>query len=153
MKFVVLIALAVFALTNAEEWKRKESDEIKAIRAECLKEAPVSDENIKKMMNLEFPDEESVRKYVLCTATKMGTFCEKEGFHPDRIAQQFRVDMDEDEFIKIINDCADKNEQNSSPDVWAFRGHQCIMSGKIGDRVKTYIHEQHKKLQAQKKEE
>nr|ALZ41701.1 odorant binding protein 16 [Liriomyza sativae] len=91
------------------------------------------------MVNLEFPDEDSVRQYVLCTAKKIGIFDANTGFYPERIAQQFRLDLEEDEVMKLATDCADKNEQNSPVDVWAYRGHQCLMSGKIGDRVRNYI--------------
>nr|ALZ41686.1 odorant binding protein 14 [Liriomyza sativae] len=152
MKYTIIFVLALFALASAEEWKRKEFEEVKAIRAECLKEAPLSEDTLKKVMHLEYPNEESVRKYILCTATKVGLFCAKEGLHPDRVAQQFQIGSDEEEIIKLINACADKNEQNSPVEEWVYRGHECLMTGKLGERVKSYIHEQYKKLQAEKKE-
>lgn len=91
------------------------------------------------MKNLEYPDEEPVRKYLLCTAEKLGVFCEHEGFHANRIAKQFKMDLDEAEVLAIAEGCVDKNEEGSSPDVWAYRGHKCLIDSKIGESVKAYI--------------
>ncbi|CAD6992773.1 unnamed protein product [Ceratitis capitata] len=139
MKFLIVV-LAVVALAYADdEWTVKQAAEIKEIRQECLKENPLGDEYIQKMKSFEYPDEEPVRKYLLCTAKKLGIFCVHEGYHVDRIAKQFKMDLDEAEVIAIAEGCVDKNEQGSSADVWAYRGHKCLMASKIGDRVKSYI--------------
>ncbi|XP_011210420.1 general odorant-binding protein 99a-like [Bactrocera neohumeralis] len=139
MKFFIVI-LAVVALAYAdEEWVPKNVAQIKAIRQECIKDFPLSEEYIQKMKNFEYPDEEPVRKYLLCTAKKLGVFCEHEGYHADRVAKQFKMDLDEAEVIAIAEGCADKNVEGSSADVWAYRGHKCVMASKIGERVKAYI--------------
>ena len=135
---ILLVSCATLAYGD-EEWTPKTAAEIKVIRAECLKENQLSDELINKMKHFEFPDVEPVRKYLLCTAEKMDIFCTHEGYHPDRIAKQFRMDMEESEVLEIAKGCADKNEEGSPSDVWAFRGHKCLMSSKVGDKVKAFI--------------
>jgi len=134
------------AVVNAD-WAPKNADEIKAIRSECLKEHSLSQEQVQKMKNFEFPDEEVVRKYLECTADKLGIFCSMEGYHADRIAQQFKMDMEESEVLTIAQGCIDKNEQGSSSDVWAFRGHKCLMASKIGDKVRAYIKKRQEEAQ------
>ncbi|XP_037948913.1 general odorant-binding protein 99a-like [Teleopsis dalmanni] len=136
--FYILAILAVVSSAFAD-WNPKTASEIKEIRVECVKEHPLTEDVIAKMKQFDYPDVESVRKYLLCTATKMDIFCEHEGYHPDRVAKQFRMDLDESEALTIVEGCVDKNEQGSPVDVWAFRGHQCIMRSKIGDKVKAYI--------------
>ncbi|XP_036324631.1 general odorant-binding protein 99a [Rhagoletis pomonella] len=139
MKYFIAI-LAVVALAHAEEeWNVKTAADIKVIRQECIKEFPLSQEYIQKMKNFEYPDEEPVRKYLLCTAKKLGIFCEHQGYHADRVAQQFKMDLDEAEVLAIAESCVDNNQQGSSPDVWAYRGHKCLMASKVGEKVKAYI--------------
>ncbi|XP_067616608.1 general odorant-binding protein 99a-like [Eurosta solidaginis] len=139
MKFYIVI-LAIIALAHAkDDWKAKTSADIKLIRQECIKDFPLTEQDIQNMRNFIYPNEEPVRKYLLCTAKKLGIFCEHEGYHADRVAKQFKMDMDEDEVLDIAQSCADKNEQGSSVDVWAYRGHKCLMASKVGDNVKAYI--------------
>ena len=99
------------------------------------------------MKEFNFPDTDEVRAYLHCTAVKMDIFCDAEGYHPDRLAKQFKMDLDESEVLKIAEGCVDKNDEGSPADVWAFRGHQCLMSSKVGDKVKAYIK---KKMEAAK---
>ncbi|ALC46197.1 Obp99c [Drosophila busckii] len=138
-KFVI-VCLALCAFVNADgEWVSKNADQIKEIRRECLKEHPLKEEQILKLKALEFPDETEVRQYLLCTALKLDIFCEHEGYHADRLAKQFKMDLTEEEALQIAQGCVDANEQKDPADVWAFRGHKCMMASKVGDRVKAYI--------------
>jgi len=139
MKAFIAVLVLVLATVNADEWTPKTAVEIRAIRQECLKEHALSDEVISKMKQLEFPDEQPVREYLLCTAKKMDVFCTKMGYHADRLAKQFKMDLEEAEVLAIAESCIDDNKDGSAPDVWAFRGHQCMMKSKIGDRVRAYI--------------
>uniref|UniRef100_A0A1A9VYB0 Uncharacterized protein n=1 Tax=Glossina austeni TaxID=7395 RepID=A0A1A9VYB0_GLOAU len=142
MKEIILIFLLTIVTcirAEDEDWQPKTVADIKSIRNECLKEHPLSNEQITKMKNFEFPDEEEVRQYLLCTALKMEVFCAHQGYHPNRIAKQFKMDMNEEEVLEIAEKCHDSNPDNSSVDVWAFRGHKCMMSSAIGDKVKAYI--------------
>nr|AMY98995.1 odorant binding protein 5 [Carpomya vesuviana] len=149
MKYLIAI-LAVVALAYAEdEWHVKTAADIKVIRQECIKEFPLSQEYIQKMKNFEYPDEEPVRQYLLCTAKKLGIFCEHEGYHADRVAKQFKMDLDEAEVLAIAEGCVDKNEQGSSPDVWAYRGHKCLMASKVGEKVRAYIKKRAEEAQQQ----
>lgn len=106
---------------------------------ECLKEHPLSSDQISQLKQLIFPNEEDVRKYLTCTATKLDIFCEHEGYHADRLAKQFKMDLTEAEALEIAQGCIDNNSQKSSVDEWAFRGHQCLMASKIGDKVKAFV--------------
>lgn len=107
---------------------------------ECLKENALSEEQMTKMKNFEFPNEEPVRKYLLCTAEKMGIFCSHEGYHADRIAKQFKMDLEEQEVKKLVEECIAKHPKGDKPnDVAAYEAHSCFMSTAIGDRVKNYI--------------
>lgn len=128
------------------EWVPKTAAQIKEIRGECLAESPLTQEQIDQLKKVEFPDEPQVRQYLLCTALKLDVFCTHEGYHADRLAKQFKMDLSEEEALQIAQGCIDNNEQKSTADVWAFRGHKCIMSSKIGDRVKAYL--QAKKAEA-----
>ncbi|XP_018799092.1 PREDICTED: general odorant-binding protein 99a-like isoform X2 [Bactrocera latifrons] len=137
MKFFIVI-LAVVALAYAdEEWVPKNVAQIKVIRQECIKDFPLSDEYIQKMKNFEYPDEEPVRKYLLCTVKKFGIFREDEGYNVNRVAKQFKMDLDEAEALAIVEGCVDKNIEGSSDDVWAYRCRKCVLASKIGDRVKA----------------
>ncbi|XP_065354189.1 uncharacterized protein LOC135948706 [Calliphora vicina] len=139
MKVFVAI-LALVACVSAEEWTPKNSEQIKEVRIECLKEHPLSTEQMNKMKNFEFPNEESVRKYLLCTAEKMDIFCSHEGYHADRIAKQFKMDMEEEEVKKLVEDCIAKFPKGDKPnDVAAYEAHNCFMSSAIGDKLKNYI--------------
>ncbi|XP_053953776.1 general odorant-binding protein 99a [Anastrepha ludens] len=150
MKYFIIAILAIVALAHAEdEWKVKTAADIKVIRQECIKEFPLSEEDIQKMKNFEYPDEEPVRKYLLCTAKKLGIFCAHEGYHADRVAKQFKMDLDEAEVLTIAQGCADKNEQGSSADVWAYRGHKCLMASKVGEKVKAFIKKRMEEAQKQ----
>jgi len=147
MKLAIIVLFALFCLGQCEEWVPKTGLEIKDIRQECLRENPLSDEIITNMKQFIFPDEEPCRKYLLCTAVKMGVFCTHEGYHADRLAKQFKMDLDEAEVQSIAEGCIDKNEEGSPADVWAFRGHKCLMESKIGDRVRAYIKKKHESQQ------
>uniref|UniRef100_A0A1A9WB51 Uncharacterized protein n=1 Tax=Glossina brevipalpis TaxID=37001 RepID=A0A1A9WB51_9MUSC len=140
-EFLFIFFLTIVACITAEDddWQPKTISDIKSIRNECLKEHPLSDEQITQMKNFDFPDEEAVRQYLLCTALKMDVFCKHQGYHPDRIAKQFKMDMNEEEVFEIAQKCQDTNPDNSPVDVWAFRGHKCMMTSAIGDKVKAFI--------------
>ncbi|EDW81161.1 Odorant-binding protein 99c [Drosophila willistoni] len=136
----LIVSLAICAVAFADgEWKPKTADEIKQIRIECLKEHPLSADQISALKQLTFPDESDVRQYLLCSATKLDIFCTHQGYHADRLAKQFKMDLTEEEALQIAQGCIDANEQQSPADVWAFRGHKCMMASKIGDRVRAYV--------------
>jgi len=59
---------------------------------ECLKETPLSNEQIAQLKNLVFPNEPDVRQYLTCTAIKLGIFCDQQGYHADRLAKQFKME-------------------------------------------------------------
>ncbi|KAH8358742.1 hypothetical protein KR093_002077 [Drosophila rubida] len=136
----LIVCLALCSLAYADgEWVPKTAEQIKTIRGECLTEHPLKAEQISKLKQVEFPDEPEVRQYLLCTAVKLDIFCTHEGYHADRLAKQFKMDLSEEEALQIAQGCVDNNDQKSSADEWAFRGHKCLMSSKIGERVKSYI--------------
>nr|QKN21339.1 odorant-binding protein [Bactrocera dorsalis] len=142
MKFFIVI-LVVIALAYAEdEWMPKNMAELNVIRQECLKDFPLNEEYIQKMKNFEYPDEEPVRKYLLCTVKRFGIFREGEGYNIDRVAKQFKMDLDEAEALAIVEGCVDKNTEGSSDDVWVYRCRKCVMASKIGDRVKAKSREE-----------
>ncbi|XP_050326276.1 general odorant-binding protein 99a-like [Bactrocera neohumeralis] len=139
MKFFIVI-LAVVALAYAEdEWMPKNDAEVRVIRQECVKDFPLSKEQQQKISSFEYPDEEPIRKYLLCLTKAAGIFTEHEGYHIDRVAKQCKMDLDEAEVAAIAEGCADKNVEGSSADVWAYRIHKCVMTSKLGERVKAYI--------------
>ncbi|XP_039948496.1 general odorant-binding protein 99a-like [Bactrocera tryoni] len=139
MKFFIVI-LAVVALTYAEdEWMPKNVAELEVIVQECLKDFPLTKDQLQTFSSFEYPDEEPIRKYMLCTAKRVGFFTEHEGYHIDRVAKQCNVDLDEAEIVAVAEGCVDKNVEGSSADVWAYRIHKCVMASKLGERVKTYI--------------
>ncbi|TDG48733.1 hypothetical protein AWZ03_004845 [Drosophila navojoa] len=135
---IVCLALCTLGYANGD-WAPKTANEIKEIRGECLKAHPLSVEQINKLKQTEFPDEPEVRQYLLCTATKLDIFCTHEGYHADRLAKQFKMDLTEEEALQIAQGCIDSNPEKSPADVWAFRGHKCMMASKIGERVRAYI--------------
>ncbi|XP_067616609.1 general odorant-binding protein 99a-like [Eurosta solidaginis] len=139
MKFLIVI-LAFIALTRAEgEYKVKSVAEIFAFQDECLKEVTLSEEQVKQVKDFVFEDEEPVRKYLLCAVKKMGVFSEESGYIPQNTAKQFKLDLDEAEVLAVAHSCADKNEQGSSVDVWAYRGNQCLTASKVGEKITAYL--------------
>jgi len=130
---------SIFIKAHADEWTPKTGEEIRGIRVECLKETPLSNEQIAQLKNLVFPNEPDVRQYLTCTAIKLGIFCDQQGYHADRLAKQFKMDLTEEEALKIAESCIDDNSQKSPTDEWAFRGHQCMMASKIGDKVRAFV--------------
>ncbi|XP_037823832.1 general odorant-binding protein 99a-like isoform X2 [Lucilia sericata] len=54
---VFLAVLALVACVSAEEWTVKTGAQLKEIRNECLKEHPLTTEQMNKMSNFEFPNE------------------------------------------------------------------------------------------------
>ncbi|XP_017041854.1 general odorant-binding protein 99a [Drosophila ficusphila] len=135
----LIVALALCAVAHADDWTPKTGEEIKGIRVECLKENPLSNDQIAQLKQLVFPDEPEVRQYLTCTATKLGIFCSEMGYHADRLAKQFKMDLSEEEALQIAQSCIDDNSQKDPTDVWAFRGHKCMMASKIGDKVKAFV--------------
>lgn len=102
------------------------------MRRDCHKEIPFSEELQKKEEVLRFPDEEVVRKYLLCIAKTWEVFDEENGFNMDRLIVEFELLLNRDEVLPIANRCVDKNEQGSSPDVWVYRVQQCVGKTKLG---------------------
>lgn len=93
-----------------------------------------------KMKSFDFPNELEVRKYLLCTAEHMGIFCSHMGYHADRIAKQFKMDMEEAEVEKLAQDCIDQFPKgDKANDVAAYEVHSCLMKTVIGQKVKNYI--------------
>ncbi|SPP82668.1 general odorant-binding protein 99a-like [Drosophila guanche] len=150
LKYLIL-TLALCAVAYADdEWKPKTGEDIKQIRIECLKEHPLNGDQISQLKQLIFPDEPDVRQYLLCSAQKLDIFCTHEGYHADRLAKQFKMDLTEEEALEIAQGCIDKNEEGSPADVWAFRGHKCLMASKIGDKVKAFVKAKHDAAEAAK---
>lgn len=95
------------------------------------------------MKNFEIPNEEPVRKYLLCTFVKMDIFCPHQGFHADRIAKQFKMDINEEEVKEVAEHCIDKFPRDNKPnDVAVFEVHDCLLQSKVGDKIKNYIKKQ-----------
>ncbi|XP_039971098.1 general odorant-binding protein 99a-like [Bactrocera tryoni] len=137
MKFFIVI-LAVVALAYAkDDWVPKTEAELDAISPECLRDFPLSKEQLQKYTSLVYPEEEAIRKYSLCITKKLGFFSEHEGYHVDRVVNQFKIDLDEAEVAAIAERCTDKNVEGSSVHVWAYRIHKCLMTSKMGDRLKA----------------
>lgn len=114
---------------------------MKAIRDECAKQHHLSQEQLAKMSTFEFPNEDPVRKYFLCTAEKIGIFCSCQGFYADRVVQQFKMDMKEENFRKLTDDCIAKYPKSDakSNDVLVFQVHGCLMEGTIGKKLEKDI--------------
>eukprot|EP00099_Drosophila_melanogaster_P023840 NP_651711.1 Odorant-binding protein 99c, isoform A [Drosophila melanogaster] len=135
----LIVALALCAVAHADDWTPKTGEEIRKIRVDCLKENPLSNDQISQLKNLIFPNEPDVRQYLTCSAIKLGIFCDQQGYHADRLAKQFKMDLSEEEALQIAQSCVDDNAQKNPTDVWAFRGHQCMMASKIGDKVRAFV--------------
>ncbi|XP_075149057.1 odorant-binding protein 22-like [Haematobia irritans] len=139
MKFFLAL-LAIAACVYADDWAPKTADEIKTIRAACLTEHPLTEEQMNHMKNFDFPNEEAVRKYLMCTSEKMDVFCPHEGYHADRIAKQFKMDMSEEDVKKLAEDCISNNPKgDKANDVHVYDVHKCLMDSEVGNKVKAYI--------------
>ncbi|XP_013097451.1 uncharacterized protein LOC106080579 [Stomoxys calcitrans] len=149
MKYFVAL-LVIVACVSAEEWKPKTADEIKTLRAACLQEHPLSEEQMNRMKVFDFPDEEAVRKYLMCTSEKMDVYCPHEGYHADRIAKQFKMDMVEDDVKKLAEDCISSNPKgDKANDVHVYEVHKCLMASEVGQKVKSYIKSRQEQLAKQ----
>ena len=105
---------------------------------------PLSQDVVIKLQNFEFIDNAEVRAYLHCNAVNIGTFSDQNGFDADRVAKQFKFNLDESEALSIAENCVDKNEQGSPADVWSFRVNSCLMASKLGDQLKSYTAEKRK---------
>lgn len=72
----------------------------------------------------------SIRGYVHCLLSNLGYFDDKNGYNIDRILLQLK----QIQYFKnsafqrsVLEKCADNNENNDPPEVWAFRGFRCMM--------------------------
>ncbi|XP_073818103.1 general odorant-binding protein 99a-like [Musca autumnalis] len=134
-----LALLAIVACVSAE-WQPKTADEIKTIRAACLQEVPLTEEQMNQMKSFKFPNEEAVRKYLMCTSVKMDIFCTHMGWHADRIAKQFKMDMEEGDVQKLAEDCLSKHPKgDKANDVYVYEVHSCLMDSEVGQKVKAYV--------------
>nr|AID61320.1 odorant binding protein [Calliphora stygia] len=139
MKVFVAI-LALVACVSAEEWTVKTDDQIKEISTECLKEHPLSAEQINKIKNFVYPDEEEVRQYLLCAVVKSGVFCTHEGYDAGRVAKQIKMDLDEEEVKKAVEDCIAKFPKgDKANDVVVLETHTCLMSSTTGEKLKELL--------------
>ncbi|XP_039947469.1 general odorant-binding protein 99a-like [Bactrocera neohumeralis] len=136
--FMCIVILAVIALVQADHWSPKTVDDIKNIREECMKEVPSTDEEFEKRKENDYPDVESVRKYMLCTSKAWGLYKEGKGFNADRVAEQFKDDMPEDEIKAIIHDCDEKTKEDTD-DERCYHILKCACSTKLGDHIKDLI--------------
>ncbi|KNC30631.1 hypothetical protein FF38_11682 [Lucilia cuprina] len=128
MKTFVAV-LALVACVTATEWTVKSDEQIKQIREECLQENHISPEQLNNINNLEFPNEEPVRQYILCFAVKSGLFCPHQGYHTDRIAQQFKMNMGEEQVKSAADACLAKIPRDNKPnDVYTFEMHKCFLN-------------------------
>lgn len=92
------------------------------------------------MKNFDFPNEEPVRKYLMCTSEKMGIYCPHMGYHADRIAKQFKMDLAEEDVRKMAQDCIDNHPKgDKSNEVHVYEVHKCMMDTVVGDKVKAYV--------------
>lgn len=145
-----LALLAIVACVSADDWTPKTADEIKTIRAACLEEVPLTEEQMNHMKSFDFPNEEAVRKYLMCTSVKMDIFCTHQGWHPDRIAKQFKMDMEESDVKKLADDCVAKYPKTDKEnDVHVYEVHKCLMDSEVGQKVKTYIKKRQEQLSKQ----
>nr|QKN21564.1 odorant-binding protein [Zeugodacus tau] len=138
MKYFIVI-LALIALVQADDWSPKTVDEVKSIRENCAKDIPASDEEFHKRKENDYPDVASVRNYVLCTAKEWGIYDEGKGYNADRIAQQLKGDLSEDEIKAIVHDCDEKTKEDAD-DEKAFHILKCLCTSKIGEAVKQFLH-------------
>nr|XP_014090663.2 general odorant-binding protein 99b [Bactrocera oleae]XP_036212834.1 general odorant-binding protein 99b [Bactrocera oleae] len=136
--FMCIVMLAVVALVKADDWSPKTVDDIKSIREECVKQVPASDEEFEKRKENEYPDVESVRKYVLCTSKAWGLYEDGKGFNADRVAQQFKGDLTEDEIKTIVHDCDAKTKEDTD-DERAYHIMKCTCSTKLGEDIKEIL--------------
>ncbi|XP_046805734.1 uncharacterized protein LOC111690579 [Lucilia cuprina] len=75
------------------------------------------------------PNEEPVRQYILCFAIKSGLFCPHQGYHTDRIAQQFKMNMGEEQVKSAADACLAKIPRDNKPnDVYTFEMHKCFLN-------------------------
>lgn len=130
---VLLIALA--ALVSAEdEWKPTSDPKVlRQIHEDCKKEKGVIAEQGQNIKDMDHPHEREVREYALCPVLKLGIFTVDKGYNLERLIEQVGVFVEmNDELKGLVAGCMDKNEENTSPADWAYRGQQCIMRTKVG---------------------
>lgn len=90
------------------------------------------------------PDDSSmvmIRRYVHCLLSTLGYFDDKTGFNVDHIMAQ----VEEIPYLKntafqrpVFEKCADKNVNNDTADVWAFRGFRCLMDEIKKEQMSRY---------------
>lgn len=106
-----------------------------------MEEASLTEEQKTGIHNFNYPDEEAVRKYLLCMTKKMGIFCHHDGkFITDRVVQQFKHHTDESTTKKITEECTTKHPKgDKEAEVHVYEINKCIHDSEIGENIKEYV--------------
>ncbi|NP_001295338.1 uncharacterized LOC101456240 precursor [Ceratitis capitata] len=124
--FIVILAAVVLAQAADDDYKLKTPEEFNAMARECHREFPFSKELQNQEDNLDFSDDETVRKYEVCFYRKLGILDADNNFNGDRLVKQFEAVLDVEGIEQKVNNCVDKNEQGRPVDEYVSRIQRCI---------------------------
>ncbi|KAH8276503.1 hypothetical protein KR026_005250 [Drosophila bipectinata] len=125
---VAILLCALLGLASAAEYKIRSVEDLQTARKECGASSKVTEALIAKYRSFEYPDDEITRSYIHCIFLKFELFDDAKGFNIDNLVAQLGQAAEDKTAVKAdIEKCADKNEQKTAADAWAFRGFKCIL--------------------------
>ncbi|EDW35652.1 GL17379 [Drosophila persimilis] len=126
---VAILLCAVIGLASAaDEYKLRTAEDLQTVRKECGEANKVTEALVAKYKTFEYPDDEITRSYIQCIFHKFDLFDDTKGFKIDNLVAQLGQGKEDKAALKAdIEKCADKNEQKSSANAWAFRGFKCFL--------------------------
>uniref|UniRef100_A0A1I8QD38 Odorant binding protein n=1 Tax=Stomoxys calcitrans TaxID=35570 RepID=A0A1I8QD38_STOCA len=127
MKFMVIL-LAIFACVSADDWTPKKSREIREIRQACMETISLTESQKKKIENFDFPNDEAVRKYIVCTLEKMEICCTSHGFHVNRLIKQTNKDLGSEQGKDVVEECLRNNPKGDNEiEIYAHDVYTCLI--------------------------
>ncbi|XP_016993722.2 general odorant-binding protein 99a [Drosophila takahashii] len=125
---VAILLCALLGLASAAEYKIRSVEDLQNARKECGTSSKVTEALIAKYKTFDYPDDEITRNYIQCIFVKFDLFDETKGFKVDHLVAQLGQGKEDKTALKAdIEKCADKNEQKSPANAWAFRGFKCFL--------------------------
>ncbi|EDW89300.1 general odorant-binding protein 99a [Drosophila yakuba] len=125
---VAILLCALLGLASAADYKLRTAEDLQNARKECAATSKVTEALIAKYKTFDYPDDDITRNYIKCIFVKFDLFDETKGFKVENLVAQLGQGKEDKAALKAdIEKCADKNEQKSPANSWAFRGFKCFL--------------------------
>ncbi|KAH8402111.1 hypothetical protein KR009_009838 [Drosophila setifemur] len=125
---VAILLCALLGMASAAEYKLRTVEDLQNARKECGTSSKVTEALVAKYRAFDYPDDEITKNYIQCIFIKFDLFEDTLGFKVDNLVAQLGQDKEDKAALKAdIEKCADKNEQKTPANAWAYRGFKCFL--------------------------